>query len=197
MPRINQTAVLPTSTQQILHMETQSETLDLTQDIPDLDKSVAEILLDFRPAVLSDKAPPQPKFPVDFIEKVANFAKENQQKFGIILAGSSDYRSFAQDLPKVLPLLEVIVIDFAGFRDGRGYSLAQELRKHADFNPKTVLRAMGDILPDTLELLAKVGFEEFEINNADFNESWFDWFESIKTPYNGRSVKQLPMFASV
>lgn len=197
MPRINQTAVLPTSTQQILHMETQSETLDLTQDIPELDKSVAEILLDFRPTVLSDKTPPQPKFPVDFIEKVAKFAKENQRKFGIILAGSSDYRSFAQDLPNVLPLLDVIVVDFVGFRDGRGYSLAQELRKHADFNDKTVLRVTGDILPDTLQLLAEVGFTEFEIDNDEFNDSWFDWFKIIKTPYNGRSVKQLPMFASV
>lgn len=192
MPRINQTTVLPNTSQQILLMES----LDLHQAFSNLDK-VEEILLDFRPIELNEKAPPQPKFPVDFIQKIADLTKDNQQKFGIILAGSSDYRVFADSLPQVLPLLDVIVIDFAGFRDGRGYSLAQEIRQHADFNDNTVLRVMGDILPDTLQLLAEVGFSEFDIDNPDFNDSWFDWFKIIKTPYNGRSVKQLPMFASV
>lgn len=192
MPRINQTTVLPNTSQQILLMES----LDLHQVFSNLDK-VEEILLDFRPIELNEKTPPQPKFPVDFIQKITDLTKDNQQKFGIILAGSSDYRVFADSLPQVLPLLDVIVIDFAGFRDGRGYSLAQEIRQHADFNDNTVLRVMGDILPDTLQLLAEVGFSEFDIDNPDFNDSWFDWFKIIKTPYNGRSVKQLPMFASV
>lgn len=192
MPRINQTTVLPNTSQQILLMES----LDLHQVFSNLDK-VEEILLDFRPIELNEKTPPQPKFPVDFIQKITDLTKDNQQKFGIILAGSSDYRVFADSLPQVLPLLDVIVIDFAGFRDGRGYSLAQEIRQHADFNDNTVLRVMGDILPDTLQLLAEVGFIEFDIDNPDFNDSWFDWFKIIKTPYNGRSVKQLPMFASV
>lgn len=192
MPRINQTMVLPNTSQQILLMES----LDLHQAFSNLDK-VEEILLDFRPIELNEKTPPQPKFPVDFIQKITDLTKDNQQKFGIILAGSSDYRVFADSLSQVLPLLDVIVIDFAGFRDGRGYSLAQEIRQHADFNDNTVLRVMGDILPDTLQLLAEVGFSEFDIDNPDFNDSWFDWFKIIKTPYNGRSVKQLPMFASV
>lgn len=192
MPRINQTTVLPNTSQQILLMES----LDLHQAFSNLDK-VEEILLDFRPIELNEKTPPQPKFPVDFIQKIADLTKDNQQKFGIILAGSSDYRVFADSLPQVLPLLDVIVIDFAGFRDGRGYSLAQEIRQHADFNDNTVLRVMGDILPDTLQLLAEVGFSEFDIDNPDFNDSWFDWFKIIKTLYNGRSVKQLPIFADV
>lgn len=197
MPRINQQAVLPTSTQQTIEIET----LDLTQDSPTLNDKAQEILLDFRPAVLNEKTPPQPKLPVDFIQKIANITKNNQQALGIILAGSSDYRSFAHSLPQVLPLLDIIAIDFAGFRDGRGYSLAQELRKHPQFNekatPKTVLRVMGDILPDTLQLLSEVGFTEFEINNPDFDAQWFEWFESIKPRYNGRSVQQLPIFASI
>lgn len=195
MPRINRTSVLPTSTQEIVQMES----IDLAEDFNNtvFAENVDEILLDFRPLVLSEKVPPKPELPVDFIQKMADLAQNNNQKFGIILAGSSDYRSFVDTLPKILPLLDVVVIDFAGFRDGRGYSLAQEIRQHASFNDKTTLRVMGDILPDTLELLAKVGFEEFELDNPDFNDSWFDWFESIKTPYNGRNVKQLPMFAGV
>ena len=51
-----------------------------------------------------------------------------------------------------MPLLSVIVIDFHGFRDGRGYSLAQN-QQHPSYNPAIVLRASGDILPDTLQLL--------------------------------------------
>lgn len=195
MPRINRTTVLPPNSQEIIQMAS----IDLAEPFENTifaDK-VDEVLLDFRPLVLSEKAPPKPELPVDFIQKMANLAQQNNQKFGIILAGSSDYRAFAESLPKILPLLDVVVIDFAGFRDGRGYSLAQEIRQHASFNVKTILRVMGDILPDTLELLAKVGFEEFDIDNPEFNDSWFGWFESIKTPYNGRNVKQLPMFAGI
>lgn len=199
MPRINRTTVLPNSTQEIVQMASiaLTEPFDDVIFLDNFPEKMDEILLDFRPLVLSEKAPPKPELPVNFIQKIANLAQVNSQKFGIILAGSSDYRAFADNLPKILPLLDVIVIDFAGFRDGRGYSLAQEIRQHDSFTDKTVLRVMGDILPDTLELLAKVGFEEFEIDNPEFNESWFGWFESIKTPYNGRNVKQLPMFAGV
>ncbi len=203
MPRINRHAVIDSPASHIVLMET------LIQENPDLNKgeigtilanlptNTGEVLLDFRPTVISEKAPPQVTLPLEFIRKLADFSKTNKVKSGLILAGSTQYHSFEHELASVLPSLDVVVIDFAGFRDGRGYSLAQEIRQHANFTQKTVLRVMGDILPDTLELLVKVGFEEFDIENPSFNENWFNWFESIKTPYDGRSVKQLPMFAGV
>jgi len=95
-----------------------------------------------------------------------------------------------------MPLLSVIVIDFHGFRDGRGYSLAKKIQLHPRYNPAIVLRASGDILPDTLQLLTEVGFSEFDIDDSDFNPSWFDYFVDIKHRYTGRSVTQLPIFAN-
>ena len=133
---------------------------------------ITEILVDYRP--------------VEFSEK----------KLGIILSGASDYQFLHQDFVKVMPLLSVIVIDFHGFRDGRGYSLAQKIQQHPSYTPAIVLRASGDILPDTLQLLTEVGFSEFDIDDSDFNPSWFDYFVDIKHRYTGRSVTQLPIFAN-
>lgn len=189
MPIINEQQILPMTSavvsiheQKIAHIEPQTV-------------SETEILVDYRPVEFSEKHPPKPQLDAD--ELVALSERKGDKKIGIILSGASDYQILATDLYQVLPILDVIVIDFNGFRDGRGYSLAQTLKQHPSFNPNTVMRASGDILPDTLQLLAEVGFIQFEIADEKFDDSWFAWFNSIKMPYNGRSVKQLPMFASV
>lgn len=154
-----------------------------------------ELLIDFRPVEFSEKNPPRPQLPAEDLLKVAQ--QKGDKKFGIILSGASDYHFFADSLDTLLPYLDVVVIDFHGFRDGRGYSLAQEIRQSPSFHEGLSLRATGDILPDTLQLLAEVGFTEFEIDNEDFNPEWFDYFTRIEHRYTGRSVGQLPIFARV
>ena len=149
---------------------------------------ITEILVDYRPVEFSEKNPPKPQLEASH--------RLGDKKLGIILSGASDYQFLQQDFVKVMPLLSVIVIDFHGFRDGRGYSLAQKIQQHPSYNPAIVLRASGDILPDTLQLLTEVGFSEFDINDSDFNPSWFDYFVDIKHRYTGRSVTQLPIFAN-
>jgi uncharacterized protein (DUF934 family) len=60
-----------------------------------------------------------------------------------------------------LDRLAAIVIPFAKFADGRGYSLARRLRD--EFHFKGELRATGDVLLDQIPLMLRCGFDAFEI----------------------------------
>jgi uncharacterized protein (DUF934 family) len=52
-----------------------------------------------------------------------------------------------------------IAIMFPAYTDGRGYSLAQILRTQCGWNGE--LRAVGDVMIDTVHYLARCGFDTF------------------------------------
>lgn len=54
-----------------------------------------------------------------------------------------------------------IAIDFPAFTDGRGYSHAQVLRQHLNYHGE--LRAVGDVLIDTVYYMARCGFDSFAL----------------------------------
>jgi len=54
--------------------------------------------------------------------------------------------------------VNLIAIDFPAYTDGRGYSLAQLLR-HYGWTGE--LRAVGDVMIDTMHYLARCGFDSF------------------------------------
>lgn len=56
--------------------------------------------------------------------------------------------------------LEVIVLPFAAFADGRAYSLARLIRARLGFAGE--LRAAGDVLPDQIAFMRQVGFDAFQ-----------------------------------
>ncbi len=53
----------------------------------------------------------------------------------------------------------LIAIDFPAYTDGRGYSLAQLLRQQYGWQGE--LRAVGDVMIDTMHYLARCGFDSF------------------------------------
>ncbi len=55
-----------------------------------------------------------------------------------------------------LDRIDLVVIPFPKFRDGRGFTTARSLRQRHGF--KGDIRAIGHILPDQLPLLAQCGF---------------------------------------
>ncbi|MGZ9892554.1 DUF934 domain-containing protein [Bordetella bronchiseptica] len=55
--------------------------------------------------------------------------------------------------------LSFIAIDFPVYTDGRGYSLAQLLRRRYGWDGE--LRAVGDVMIDTIHYQARVGFDSF------------------------------------
>jgi len=66
-------------------------------------------------------------------------------------------------LEPYLAALDVIVLHFAAFGDGRAYSLARIFRTRLGFTGE--LRASGDVLPDQIAFMRQVGFDAFEPGN--------------------------------
>ncbi|QBF31422.1 DUF934 domain-containing protein [Thalassococcus sp. S3] len=62
-----------------------------------------------------------------------------------------------------LPGVEMIRIDFPNFADGRGFTLARQLRL-AGYAGR--LRARGHVLSDQYAMARRAGFDEVEIDNA-------------------------------
>ena len=76
---------------------------------------------------------------------------------GVWLASTDDPARLAPSLRS----LSLIAIYFQKFTDGRGYSIAYLLRSR--FGYRGELRAIGDVLPDQLFYMRRVGFDAFAV----------------------------------
>jgi uncharacterized protein (DUF934 family) len=76
---------------------------------------------------------------------------------GVWLAGNED----PSKLRPWLASLSLIAVEFAKFTDGRGYSIAYLLRSRLGYRGE--LRAIGDVLPDQLFFMKRVGFDAFAV----------------------------------
>lgn len=64
-----------------------------------------------------------------------------------------------EDLKDDIGKFSVIAVDFPKFADGRGYSIAYNLRARLGYTGE--LRAIGDVLRDQLFYMQRVGFDAF------------------------------------
>lgn len=64
----------------------------------------------------------------------------------------------------------LIAIEFPSFRDGRGFSSARRLRGELGFRGE--LRAVGHLLPDQAQFLARCGFDSFEVKEGTRLSDW-------------------------
>jgi uncharacterized protein (DUF934 family) len=85
---------------------------------------------------------------------------------GVIFAPDDEPGAIAAFLPRVT----LAAIKFPGFRDGRGFSLAQILR--CRFGYKGEVRATGDVLRDQLFFMMQCGFDAFELADNDPMEAY-------------------------
>jgi uncharacterized protein (DUF934 family) len=81
---------------------------------------------------------------------------------GVILAPADD----EQQLVPYLARLKVVAAEFPGVSEGRGYSQARVLRERWGFAGE--LRARGAIRRDHVFLLARCGFNCFELPEGEF-----------------------------
>lgn len=94
------------------------------------------------------------------------------------------------DIDVLLPVLsdlKEIAIEFPSFGDGRGYSIAQQLRLNG-FAGR--LRARGHILADQYPLALRCGFDEVEISEAQAERmpvtQWRDAVSRVENNYQDR-----------
>ncbi|MFT7528800.1 MAG: hypothetical protein ACI9LY_003964, partial [Arenicella sp.] len=87
--------------------------------------------------------------------------------------------TLADDLPQI----DIIVLPFVNFVDGRSYSHAQKLRLRYAY--KGEIRAVGDVNFDQLDFLTRAGCDAFELReNADYETALraFTEFSEVYQP---------------
>jgi len=86
---------------------------------------------------------------------------------------------------------QVIVIRFAKYTDGRGYSFARQLREEHGFAGE--LRASGDVLLDQIPLMARCGFDSFEVTDpATIAALEAGQFAGIRQTYQSPRLRRAP-----
>jgi uncharacterized protein (DUF934 family) len=119
-------------------------------------------------------------------------------ELGVWFASDDRPEALKDDLAR----FSVLAIDFPKFADGRGYSIAYNLRARHGYAGE--LRAIGDVLRDQLFYMQRVGFDAFvvredkDINDAlrgltDFSEvyqnSWDQKSPLFRRVQRGAGVK--------
>lgn len=75
----------------------------------------------------------------------------------------------AEALSMFLHKLQLVVLPFPAFNDGRAFSLARQIR---DMGYRGELRATGNVLPDQMQFMLQVGFDAFDIGERFSLATW-------------------------
>ncbi|HXY21309.1 MAG TPA: DUF934 domain-containing protein [Burkholderiaceae bacterium] len=91
--------------------------------------------------------------------------------------------------------IALIGVQFPKFTDGRGYSSAVLLRTR--YHWRGELRALGDVLPDQLFALRRVGFDSFALRADRDPAAALGAFFPFSEVYQGSVHPSLPLFRRV
>lgn len=90
-----------------------------------------------------------------------------------------------------LPKARLIAINFTTFRDGRGFSLARQIRR---LGYAGELRAVGYFARDQLAYLERCGFNAFDISGAQEADELIKAFTEITVRYQGSADDPRPLY---
>ena len=112
-------------------------------------------------------------------------ALEGRPELGVWLAGGDRADAIKDDLSR----FKLVAVDFPKFADGRGYSIAYNLRARLGYDGE--LRAIGDVLRDQLFYMSRVGFDAFatrqDRNIQDALKGLTDFSEAYQTSWNQKT----------
>lgn len=89
----------------------------------------------------------------------------NDLATGVVVPNDADIETLADDLPR----LQLVVLQFPKFTDGRAYSQARLLRGRWRYRGE--VRAVGEVLVDMLPLLQRTGFDAVQLRPGQRVES--------------------------
>ena len=95
------------------------------------------------------------------------------------------------DIPEVTTLA-LIAIEFPRFTDGRGYSIARQLRDRYHFTGE--LRAVGWVLRDQLFYMERCGFDAFELKPGKPLDSALEAFGEFSVTYQAATDDKRPIY---
>jgi uncharacterized protein (DUF934 family) len=87
-----------------------------------------------------------------------------------------------------LDKLDLVVVEFPKFRDGRGFSVARALRERHGF--KGDIRAIGHVLPDQFAALVQCGFSTIVTPAEHRPEQWQPGARSASRPSSAGPLLQ-------
>jgi phosphoadenosine phosphosulfate reductase len=90
-----------------------------------------------------------------------------------------------------LGALERVVVEFPAFRDGRGLSLAAQLREQGY---EGELIAAGDLLPDQAQHLKRVGFDAVALNDDAVEGEWTKALSTFSLNYQPTARSAAPVW---
>jgi uncharacterized protein (DUF934 family) len=109
-------------------------------------------------------------------------------EIGLWFAPDEQAHAVKDDLDK----FAVIAIDFPKFTDGRGYSIAYNLRKRLGYGGE--LRAIGDVLRDQLFQMHRCGFDAYATRQDRSIHDALKGLTVFSETYQGSVDQPLPLF---
>lgn len=99
----------------------------------------------------------------------------------LLLSPDSELTTIALELK----YFDAIAIEFPSFMDGRGYSIARNIRDELKYQGE--LRAVGDVLVDQLFMLSRCGFDSFSLQESQNTEAAIKALNTFTVRYQGAS----------
>jgi uncharacterized protein (DUF934 family) len=115
-------------------------------------------------------------------------ARARAGEIGVWIASDERPEAIKDDLSK----FAVIAVDFPKFTDGRGYSIAYNLRVRLGWTGE--LRAIGDVLRDQLFQMRRVGFDAYATRPDRSIHDALKGLSDFSETYQASVDQKLPLF---
>ncbi len=112
----------------------------------------------------------------------------NRDDIGVWIAPNEQADALQPDFAR----LALIAVDFPKFSDGRGYSIAYNLRARLGYTGE--LRAIGDVLRDQLFYMQRVGFNAFATRTDRSIQEALKGLTDFSETYQTSWDQQIPLF---
>ncbi len=133
---------------------------------------------------------------VDIVVSLSRLAAEgealrarNDGRLGVIIEGGEAVEAIGEALDG----LALVIVQFASFRDGRGFSTARLLRQRYSFGGE--LRAVGEVGEDQIFFMQRCGFDAFEIVGPDAEAAFARATRVYSRVYQGAADDRAPAWA--
>lgn len=100
-----------------------------------------------------------------------------------------------EELKGEIKMFSVIAVDFPKFADGRGYSIAYNLRARLGYAGE--LRAVGDVLRDQMFYMQRVGFDSFAPRPDKSIHDALKGLSDFSDSYQAAIDQKIPLFRRV
>ena len=106
-----------------------------------------------------------------------NFLRSSNYRIGVELEVTDD----VEEIGEFLERLDLVVLNFNVFADGRAFSQARLLRERLGYLGD--LRARGDVIRDLLSFMHRCGFTQFQLADSENVEHALNAFSDISDTY--------------